>query len=68
MSRKKKEQNIETRIAMKTFATLGEEIEKILAADKQDRPIENLLGSDLEVGALWGSGGPPHMVKGQIIE
>jgi|DEB0MinimDraft_3_1074331.scaffolds.fasta_scaffold71862_2 hypothetical protein len=68
MPRKKKEQSIETRIATKTFAKLGDEIEKILAADKKDRPIEDILNSDLATHAVWGSGGPPHMVKGQIIE
>jgi hypothetical protein len=66
--RKKKEQSIETRIATKSFAKLSEEIEKILAEDKENRPIEDLLRSDLASAPLWGSGGPPHMVKGQIVE
>ena len=68
MPRKKKEQSIETRIATKSLAKLGDEVEKILASDKPDRPIEELLGSDLASTPLWGSGGPPHMVKGQIVE
>lgn len=68
MPRKKKPQSIESRIATKSFGKLSEEIEKTLAADKQDRPIEELLNSDLAANSLWGSGGPPHMVKGQIVE
>jgi len=68
MPRKKKEQSIETRIAMKSFATLSEEIEKILAADKPDRPIEDLINDKTTSDTLWGSGGPPHMIKGKIIE
>jgi len=64
----KKHQSIEARIATKSFAALESEIEKILAAEKKDRPIQELLNSDIAANAMWGSGGPPHMVKGQIIE
>lgn len=65
----KKKQDIQTMLNAKSFASLDREIEKILAAEKKDRPVEELLKDiSLTSGSLWGSGGPPHMVKGQIIE
>ena len=48
----KKHQSIEARIATKSFAALESEIEKILAAEKKDRPIQELLNSDIAANAM----------------
>jgi hypothetical protein len=60
-------QVIETRIASKSFASLDKEINKVIAQNKKDQPVENLFGSSLDQGPVWGSGGPPHMVLGRIV-
>ena len=64
MNKKKKPQDIQSIIATKSFASLDREIENILSQQKEDRPIEELFASE----TTWGSGGPPHMVRGKIIE
>lgn len=56
---------IEAKLATKSFASLDKEINKILAQNKKDAPLESLFGTNAEM--TWGSGGPPHMVKGQVI-
>lgn len=56
---------IEAKLSTKSFASLDKEINKILADNKKDAPLESLFGTNAEM--TWGSGGPPHMVKGQII-
>ena len=56
---------VEAKLATKSFASLDKEINKILAQNKKDAPLESLFGTNAEVA--WGSGGPPHIVKGQII-
>lgn len=71
MSRKKnltEAQQIEARLATKTFAKLEEEINKVIAENKKDKPLETLFGGELQMNNVWGSGGPPHMILGRIVE
>lgn len=71
MSRKKKDltpaQQIEARLATKSFAKLEEEINKIIAARPPDVPLETVFGTNLDSGPVWGSGGPPHMILGRPV-